>query len=400
MPPLRVLQVSWEYPPVMYGGLGRHVHALSVALAAGGLEVAVLTQGPPGLPAGDPGDPPALRVVRAPMGPDVPDVHADTAGFVQALQARLTEAGHTLLDQWRPDVVHGHDWVVAQASEALADQARVPLVMTVHATETGLWNGWLSSDFSRWRAGIERSLAARSDRLVVCSSAMRSEVVDGLGAAPARTAVIPNGVDMAAWRTTAAEQAAARAAQRIPPREPLAVLVGRLEWEKGGQDAIAAVSLLARRGRRVHLALVGKGGQRDTLAELAAEAGVADRVHLVGRLDDRGVAALLGAADVALVPSRYEPFGMVALEAMAADTPVVVTHAGGLGDLVDDGATGLVVPPADPPALAAAVAAVLDDPARAALLAAAARRAAADRYGWDAVAAQTAAVYAGLVPSR
>lgn len=400
MPPLRVLQVSWEYPPVMYGGLGRHVHALSAALAGRGLEVVVLTQGPPGLPALDPRDPPPLRVVRAPMGPDAPDVHTDTAGFVRALQTRLIDAGHTLLDRWRPDVVHGHDWVVAEASEALADEARVPLVMTVHATETGLWNGWLSSDFSRWRAGIERSLAARSDRLVVCSSAMRTEVVDGLGAAPARTTVIPNGVDVAAWRTTAAEQAAARKAQHIPAGEPLAVLVGRLEWEKGGQDAITALSLLVNGGRRVHLALVGKGGRRDALAELAAEAGVADLVHLVGRLDDHGVAALLGAADVALVPSRYEPFGMVALEAMAADTPVVVTRAGGLGDLVDDGATGLVVPAADPPALAAAVAAVLDDPARAALLAGAARRAAVERFGWAAVAAQTAGVYSGLVPSR
>jgi glycogen synthase len=400
VPPLRVLQVSWEYPPIMYGGLGRHVHALSEALARAGLDVVVLTQGPPSSPVDPPADPGRPVVRRAVMAATDPDVHEDTAAFVRALHEHLVGAGQDLLAAWRPDVVHGHDWVVAEAAADLAAAAGVPLVTTVHATELGLWSGWLASDFSRWRDRVERALVARADRVVVCSAPMRDEVVDGLGGDPDRVVVIPNGVDPSSWVTSDAERADSRAALGLTADDALVVLVGRLEWEKGGQDAIDALAVLAGQGRAIHLALVGQGGQRDALAEHASQAGLAERVHMVGRLDDGAVAALLGAADVAVVPSRYEPFGLVALEAMAAHTPVVVTRAGGLADLVTHRETGLVVAPAQPAALARAIAALLDDPEQARTMAARARSDAVERFGWDAVARRTAEVYSSAAGRR
>ncbi len=382
----------------MYGGLGRHVHALSSALAEAGAEVVVLTQGP--ADAGGDVDTTgsgSVRVRRTTLGPDAPDVHTDTGGFVRLLDDRLTAHGRHLVEGWHPDVVHGHDWVVAQPAAAVAAHAGAPLVMTVHATELGLWNGWLTSDFSRWRTQVERDLVARADATVVCSPAMRRETVEGLRADPARTVVVPNGVDVAAWRTDPAEQAAARAAVGVPPHAPLVVLVGRLEYEKGGQDAIAALALLP---ADVHLVLVGTGGQRQTLADQAAGAGLSGRVHLAGRLLDEQVAALLGAADVAVVPSRYEPFGLVALEAMAAGTPVVVTSTGGLGDLVRPGETGLVVPPARPAALADAVRGLLENPDRRAAMARRGTEEALQRFGWDVVARRTLQVYESLLDAR
>jgi glycogen(starch) synthase len=397
VPVLRVLQVSWEYPPVMYGGLGRHVDALSHALAEAGADVVVLTQGPPDA-GGDvtTASGGRLRVQRVAL-PPAADVHADTAGFVRLLGRHLGEQGRALVDAWQPDVVHGHDWVVADAAGAIADHAGVPLVMTVHATELGLWSGWLTSDFSRWRTSVERALVARADLTLVCSQPMRSETVDGLQADPARTLVVPNGVEVDAWVTTPSQQAAARAAVGVPEGTPMVVLVGRLEYEKGGQDAIDALALLP---GDVHLVLVGIGGRRDALAAQAVAAGLPDRVHLVGRLRDDTVAALLGAADVAVVPSRYEPFGLVALEAMAAGTPVVVTRTGGLGDLVRPGETGLVVPPAAPAALAEAVGRLLADPEGRVAMAQRARTDAAERFGWDTVARRTLQAYSSVLAVR
>lgn len=396
MPALRVLMVSWEYPPVMYGGLGRHVHALSGSLARAGHDVVVLTQAPEGrivpAPVGE-GEP---RVVRAPLEAGFPDVYADTAGFVTSLQARLVDAQADALAGWRPDVVHGHDWVVAEASTTLAHSFGVPLVATVHATESGLYQGHLDSSFSRWRDEVERGLVARADRTIVCSQAMRTEVVTALGADPDRVVVVPNGVDLSRWQTSPQERAAAR--ERLGVTDgPLLVLVGRLEHEKGAADAIDALALLGATRPTAHLVLVGDGARAEDLSERAAARGVGERVHQAGRLPDREVAAVVGASDLALVPSRYEPFGLVALEAMAAGTPVVVTRTGGLPEVVEHGHTGAVVPPADPAALAAAVAGLLDDPARGRLMGANAAAVVADRYGWAPVATATAAVYADVL---
>ena len=391
---MRVLMVSWEYPPVMYGGLGRHVAALSEALASDGHDVVVASQAPAGTPSTEShqrGDGSSVRVVRAVLDADAPDVYVDTERFVRELQPRLVSAVDQHVDQWRPDVVHGHDWVVAEAGRTLAEAFDVPLVATVHATETGLYQGHLDQPFSRWRHGVEVDLVARAARTIVCSSGMRDEVVAGLGADESRTVVVPNGVTPGAWRTTRRQRADARSALGLSD-EPLLVLVGRLEHEKGAQDAVQALALLG--DTTVHLALVGDGARRDDLRGLARHLGLEARVHLLGRVDDARVAATVGAADVALVPSRYEPFGLVALEAMAAGTPVVASATGGLTDVVADQETGLAVPPADPQRLAEAISRLLDDPTMAARLSEQALRSVQERFGWAAVASATAGVYA------
>lgn len=392
--PTRVLMVSWEYPPVMYGGLGRHVAALSEALASGGHDIVVAAQAPAGTARTERharGEASSVRVVRAVLPPEAPDVYRETERFVRELQPRLVSAVQQHTDGWRPDVVHGHDWVVAEAGRSLAEAFDVPLVATVHATETGLYQGHLDQPFSRWRHSVEVDLVARATRTIVCSSDMRNEVVTGLGADDSRVVVVPNGVTPSTWTTTPRQRADARAALGLTD-EPLLVLVGRLEHEKGAQDAVQALALLP--DTSVHLVLVGDGARRDDLRGLARHLGLDGRVHLVGRVDDVRAAATVGAADVALVPSRYEPFGLVALEAMAAGTPVVASTAGGLTDVVSDEETGLAVPPAAPERLAEAISRLLGDPTLAARLAERALRAVHERFGWAAVAVATAEVYA------
>jgi glycogen(starch) synthase len=393
---LRVLLVSWEYPPVMYGGLGRHVDALSRSLAAQGHDVVVLTQGRPGhAPTStvEVGDGRAVRVVRAVLDADFPDVHTDTEAFVRRLQPGLVAAARLLPEHWVPDVVHAHDWVVADAAVTLRASLRRPLVVTLHATETGLHHGHLATEFSRWRHDVECGLAADAAAIVVCSLDMRSEVTHGLGADPARVVVVPNGVDPDAWATTVSQRDAARRALGVGDAR-LVVLVGRLEHEKGGHDAIEALSLVE---APAHLVLVGEGARRADLQAHAQRLGLGDRVHLPGRLPDVGVAAVVASADVALVPSRYEPFGLVALEAMAAGTPVVAAATGGLRDVVADGVTGRLVPPGTPTALAEAIDALLADPAVRRRLTERAAAAVRDRFDWAVVAAATAQVYADVL---
>ncbi len=273
----------------------------------------------------------------------------------------------------------------------------MPLVATIHATEAGLWNGWLTEPLSRKRHDTEAWLVREAARTIVCSAAMREEVSAAL-AVPAHDLVqVHNAVDPAAWHTTGRQRDEIRDRAGIPADAPLLVLAGRVEWEKGGDVAVRALPDVRRRNDDVRLVLAGSGSQRPSLADLAAEYGVAEAVHFAGHLDEGELAALLAAADVALVPSSYEPFGMVALEASASGTPVIAGAAGGLPEVVTSGETGLLVPPRDPFALADAIVQLLDNPAYGARLVGAAQREIARRFVWPLVARETEKIYAEAI---
>ncbi|HEX8519950.1 MAG TPA: glycosyltransferase family 4 protein [Pseudonocardia sp.] len=404
---MRALMVSWEYPPVVVGGLGRHVDALSAALAAAGHDVVVLTRQPAGAPTAldAVGGLRVLRAAEDPLGLEFPrDLLAWTLAFGHAA-VRAALAGAVVpaagrgpapardrsagpgLGGWVPDVVHAHDWLAAHAAIALADAWGVPLVATVHATESGRHGGRLAGPAQRQVDAVERWSARRADALVTCSAAMRDEVDALFGVRAA--AVVPNGVAPRAWAVDPAEVARARA-RRAPDGVPLLVHLGRLEHEKGVQDLVAALPRIRARHPGARLLVVGTGTQRDALA---AAAGAVGGVELAGHLPDAEVAATVAAADAVVLPSHYEPFGIVALEAAAAGAPLVVARTGGLAEVVVDGETGLSFPPHDVAALADAVIRVLDDPPAARRRADRARARLATDFDWDRVAARTAEVY-------
>ncbi|HEX6231984.1 MAG TPA: glycosyltransferase family 4 protein [Jiangellaceae bacterium] len=388
---MRVLMVSWEYPPLVYGGLGRHVHGLSESLVADGHEVTVLTQAYPGAPAEETVR--GVRVLRVRYAGD----RSNFPRWVRGLNRVQTGAGHTLLERWQPDVIHAHDWVAAEAGIELATAAGRPLVATIHATEAGLWNGWITSPLSRARHNTEAWMVRAATQTIVCSEAMRAEVAAALTVSPDDLTKVHNAVDPAMWRTSCGERARARAALGIPSATPLVVLAGRIEWEKGGDVAVRALRAIRNAHPGTHLVLAGTGSRRPTLEKLARAHRVFRAVRFVGHLGQRELAALLGTADVALVPSSYEPFGMVALEAAAAGTPVVAGAAGGLPEVVTTGQTGLLVPPRDARALAAAVVSVLDDSELATQLVSAAQRDIEARFGWPVAARATEKVYVEAV---
>jgi glycogen(starch) synthase len=378
--------LSWEYPPVLVGGLGRHVHALATTLVAGGHEVTVVTRHAPGALREEYTE--GVRIIRAPDDPP----HFETAGgdmlgWTMAFNHTLTRAALRAARTGSYDVVHAHDWLVAHAAVTVRDHLDIPLVATIHATESGRHQGWLPHAHNRTIDDVERWLCAEAVRVIVCSEYMRAEVGRLFDVPAARTDVVFNGVDVLRWYARPRAVAAAR--RRFAEADaPLVTYAGRLVYEKGVQHLLAAVPGLRDRHPGLRVVIAGDGPYRADLEALAADA-----VSFAGFLGGHDLTALMGASDCYVVPSIYEPFGMVALEAAAAGTPVAVADTGGLAEIVDHGVTGVKFAPHDPAALAASVSAVLDDREYARTLARRARRRVREEFAWPGIAAQTVAVY-------
>jgi len=389
----RILLVSWEYPPVVVGGLGRHVHNLAEALTGLGHEVTVLSRRPSGT---DPSTHPTtdtvvegVRVIAVAEDPPEFDFGVDMMAWTLAMGHSFLRAGLAHLRDWRPDVVHAHDWLVAHPAIALAEFFDVPLVATLHATEAGRHSGWVAGHINRQVHSVEWWLANEADTLITCSSSMRDEVIELFSPGPdTDVTVIHNGIDLTAWEFAERRRA-------VGPAELL--FAGRLEYEKGVQDLITALPLIRRRHPGTTLTVAGEGTQREWLAGLAVNHRVADAVTFLGNQDHDALVRLMRRCEAIVLPSRYEPFGIIALEAAASGIPLVTSTAGGLGEAVHDGTTGLTFPPAQAPDLAAAVIATLDDPAAAAARARRARALLTEEFTWQAVAERTAAVYAASV---
>ncbi|HEX2132379.1 MAG TPA: glycosyltransferase family 4 protein [Actinophytocola sp.] len=393
---MRVLMLSWEYPPVVVGGLGRHVHALARHLVGLGHEVVVLCRHEAGTDAVT--HPTAdtvtegVRVVRVAEDPTHLLFERDLVAWTLAMGHGMIRAGLSLLDGWRPHVVHAHDWLVTHPAITLAEHARVPLVATVHATEAGRHSGWLSQRLNQQVHSVEWWLANRADRVVTCSTAMRAEVAHLFELDPAELAVIHNGIEPRGWRVSPTAVRAARE-RHSPAGTPLVVYFGRLEWEKGVLDLLAALPKLRRAHPGARLVVAGKGVQAQALVEQARKLRVRRSVDFVGHLPDRALVALLAAADAVVLPSRYEPFGIAALEAAAVGAPLVASTAGGLAELVVDGETGVSVEPGDVDGIVAGVRTVLADPPAAARRARAAKARLAREFDWTTIAEATAEVY-------
>jgi len=385
---MRILMVSWEYPPVIVGGLGRHVYQLATALAADGHDVVVLARREAGTdPAGHPTTDElreGVRVIAAAHDPHEFDFGRDMMAWTLAMGHAMMRAGLGLRGAWVPDVVHAHDWLVAHPAIALAEFFDIPMVSTIHATEAGRHSGWVSGPISRQVHSLESWLARESDALIACSAAMSAEVSDLFGPGLAPISVIPNGIDSSRWPF-------ARRRRHDGAAELL--FFGRLEYEKGVHEAIAALPRIRRAHPGATLTIAGDGTQQDRLVEVARKHKVLRAVHFLGRVGHDELLELLHRTDVAVLPSHYEPFGIVALEAAAAGAPLVTSNVGGLGEAVIDGETGLSVPPRDVAALAAAVGAVLTDPTAAQRRAIAARERLTSDFDWSTVAEETAEVY-------
>jgi D-inositol-3-phosphate glycosyltransferase len=375
------------------GGQNVHVRALALALGALGSHVVVYTRR----------DAPDLAT-HVKLGPSVWVHHVD-AGPPESipkddLWAHMPEFAANLQKAWRrsrPDIVHAHFWMSGWAALEAAGPLGVPTLQTFHALGTVKRAQQGSKDTSpAERCAVEADIARTMSLTLAESNEEMFELVRS-GADPRRIWVVPSGVDLDVF----SPRGAAGPARSDRPR---LVVVSRLVERKGVGNVITALrdvpdaELLVAGGPTRDGLHTDREAQR--LLSLVAEAGVDDRVTLLGQLDHDNVAALYRSADVVVCVPWYEPFGLVALEAMACGVPVVASAVGGLVDTVVDGATGLMVPPRDPRRLGLALRQLLADPERRRALGAAGARRARQRYGWRTIGKETRRAYQHALSRR
>jgi glycosyltransferase involved in cell wall biosynthesis len=379
------------------GGQNVHVLELGTALAAAGHEVTVWTRRDDDRTPDTVVVRPGLTVRLVTAGPPAPVPKDELVPHLPAF-ARCLRADWATR---RPDVAHAHFWMSGMTAVSAAAALDLPVVQTFHALGSVKRRHQGEDDTSPpGRVAAERAVAGRVDRVIATCTDEVFELAR-LGAPRRRATVVPCGVDTAAFTPDGP----------VFPRSdrPRLVVLGRLVRRKGVDEVIAAL----RRLPDVELLVAGgsAGACEDSpvldrdpdaqrLRHAAATAGVADRVRLLGAVARPDVPALLRSADAVVCVPWYEPFGIVALEAMACGRPVVASAVGGIQDTVVDHVTGLLVPPRRPDALASALRTLLATPTQALAFGIAGRDRVLARYGWDRIAEATAAVYAEVLAER
>ncbi|MHB1860237.1 MAG: glycosyltransferase family 4 protein [Solirubrobacteraceae bacterium] len=393
-----VLIVSWEYPPLIEGGLARHVRKLAEALVAAGAEVDVLARGGETQPRQTAAAPTRGVTVHRVPEPPCPRELSRFLPWVARMNDDMLAAGRALARERRYDVVHGHDWLVADACGELARHLAIPYVTTIHATEHGRHKGFVEKHPQREIHGTERAMARRADAVIVCSHYMRGHVADVFDIDEERVAVIPNGIDPTDLR--AGGDLAALRASLARPGQRLVLLVGRLVYEKGFQLALDALPGVIEKVGGVRFVVAGSGTHEAELKQQAKRLRLHEHGTFLGWIGDDALHSLYRVCDLCVIPSLYEPFGLVALEAMASGCPCIVADTGGLREVVPAGErVGLRFNGGDPEHLGTMIERLLlDQPLRERLVAEASEHVL--RFDWADLAAQTLELYQGLRPAR
>ena len=385
------------------GGMNVYVRELACELAKLGLPVDIFTRRV------DTQTPetveicPNVNVVSLLAGPTTPlDKNAVFAHLPEfAAQAAI----YSVLHGVRYDVIHAHYWLSGWAAHLLKRYWDAPFLLMFHTTAHMKNAVAATADRETpLRLDTERQLIDRADGLIAANPDERADLIWRQRTPTDKVCTVPPGVNLERFSpATAGARLAARAELGLAPNEPVVLFVGRIDPIKGIDTLLDATRLLASTERAPMVLLVGGDLDSDgrpvgTLAHVAAQVASSEferRVRLLGAQPQERLPLYYHAADVVAVPSRYESFGLVAVEAMACGTPVVASRVGGLRYTIEENTSGLLVPHSNPNALADALTAVLNDPALSERL----RRGAlenADRFAWPAVAGQLLHVYERL----
>jgi glycogen synthase len=354
----RLLILSWEYPPLIEGGLARHVRKLAEALVDLDIDVHVLTRGGEESPAEELADGVAIHRIREPKRPT--DL-GEFVAWVERMNSDMLASGVELGDRFSFDLVHGHDWLVANACDHLAKRFGAPLVTTIHATEYGRHQGWVDKHPQSYIHGVERWITNRSDRVIACSYYMREQIADIFGVEEEGISVIPNGIDPRDLQPQDPAELRRMRLEFANPDQKLMLLVGRLVYEKGFQLALEAMPGVIERLPGTRFLVAGSGTHEAELLRQTEELGLMEHGTFLGWIGDDVLHSLYPIADICVVPSFYEPFGLVALEAMASGCPCLVADTGGLREVVPHEEAGLRFRARDPEALTEMAVRVLGD---------------------------------------
>ena len=325
---MNVLHLTWEFPPFKVGGIASHVYDLTKAQAKAGITPIVVTCSFCGEEGYEEKD--GVHIFRF-NADNIPA--EDFPSWVLEMNLLKENQVVKIFNKFKIDILHCHDWLSATSAVSTKHMYRVPLIATIHAMEIGR-RGAIRQDRERLIDDIERRLVYESWRTIVCSYFMKNSICSCFHTPEDKLDVIPNGIYSDKYDNLNFNYESVKMKYAMP-FEKIVLFVGRLVWEKGADLLIGSVNRVLSEVPDVKFVFVGKGYMKDKCLEIANNLGVRDKIYFCGYLSDEELDALYVVANVVVVPSRYEPFGIVALEGMAAKTPVVLSSAGGLCEIGD-----------------------------------------------------------------
>ena len=331
---MKILMLTWEYPPRVVGGIARVVYDLSHRLIKDGHEVTVVTYREGGASYFE--DDKGVKVYRVDNYMINPNNFIDW--IMQMNFNMVTKVNQIIAEQGGFDVIHAHDWLVANAAKSIKNSYNIPIVATIHATESGR-NSGIHDETQRYINDTEWMLTYEATEVIVNSNYMKGEIQRLFGLPFEKINVVANGVNLNKFSGMDRDYAFRR--RYAMDNEKIILFMGRLVYEKGIQHLIAAMPKVLAGYHDAKLVIAGKGGMIDELRAEADSLGLGDKIYFAGYLGGKDVEKMYKAADISVFPSTYEPFGIVALEGMLAERPIVVSDAGGLGEIVEHRETGM-----------------------------------------------------------
>jgi len=384
---MKILMLTWEYPPRVVGGISKVVYDLSHKMVKEGNEVTVVTY--------KDGD--NVKYYENDKGVEVyrvdnymirPNNFIDW--IMQLNFNMITKANEIINKNGKFDVIHAHDWLVAYSAKSIKESYNIPLISTIHATESGR-NSGIHDETQRYINDSEWMLTYESSEVIVNSNYMKNEVQRLFGLPYDKINVIPNGVNLQLFSNVNVDYDFRR--QYAMDNEKIILYVGRLVYEKGIQNLIAAMPKILDRYHDSKLIICGRGGMIDELREQVKYLGIDNKVYFAGYCDSKKMQKMYKCADVAVFPSTYEPFGIVAIESMLSGTPTIVSDVGGLNEIVEHGVTGMKSYAGNANSIADSVLALLFDPKLCANISQNAIKKVRENYNWAKITDNTYYVY-------
>jgi 1,4-alpha-glucan branching enzyme len=382
---LKILMLTWEFPPFIVGGLARHVFDLTKELSKTGHEVYVLTTFIEGQPAYEQLN--GVHVFR------VKGLRSNADNFFQwvfSLNLALAEQGMKLSRVLDFDVIHAHDWLVGPASLQLRKELNIPLIATIHATEHGRNDG-IHTPLQKEIHLKESELVNGADGIIVCSEYMKHEVIRVFETEPRKIFVVPNGVDPEMLMIEKEENKVLK--NLIKESDRLILSMGRIVREKGFETLIESAPKILQYHPSVKFIIAGQGPMLEQYKKMVYTKKLESAVYFIGFVGDADRNELLKKSEIFVIPSLYEPFGIVTLEAMVCAKPVVASFTGGLKEILEHNKTGLLMNPGDSHSLAEHVNFLLQHPDIAERIGKEAQKTVLTKYRWENIAKETVFIF-------
>ena len=383
---MRILMLTWEYPPRIIGGIAKVVYDLSKRLIKDGHEVTVVTYKEGDVPYHE--NDKGVEVYRVDNYMINPNNFID---WIMQLNFNLVAKASEIMNKnGKFDVIHAHDWLVANAAKTLKASYNIPIVATIHATESGR-NGGIRDDQQRYINDTEWMLTYEASEVIVNSNFMKNEVQRLFGLPFEKINVIPNGINLNIYNGIERNYEFRRKYAR--DNEKIIMCAGRLVYEKGFQYLIDAAPKILNSYNDAKFIIAGKGGMLEELKAKANYLGISDKVYFTGQLTPKELYTMYRCADIAVFPSTYEPFGLVAIEGMFAGTPIVVSDVGGFNEIVEHGVTGMKSYAGNSNSIADSILALLFDHQLAYNVAKNGKAKVKEIYNWTKIAQDTHFIY-------